>query len=205
MFDAMRATFGLGAGMGGPPGFSGYAGGIYYTEYGPAVPGDQPGGPTYDWNSYHRVGAWPGITGPLSPGDVALGHGAQSFYGVQPGQTFTDTRGNLVRFADRSGSGNPRNEDVFRMAAGGIVSKRILSWIGEAGKEAVIPLEVNRGRRALSGLGGGKEHHFHFSPNINVSGIASTEVVDYLMEEMERRFSNFLDNAAHEHARTAFN
>lgn len=204
MFDAMRATFGLGAGYGGPPGFSGYSGGIYYTEYGPAVPGDQPGGPTYDYNSYHRIGAWPGITGPLEPGDVALGYGAQSFYGVSPGQTFVDTRGNTVRFADRSGSGNPMNEDVFRMAAGGIVSRRILSWLGESGKEAVVPLEGNKGRRALGSLGS-KEHHFHFNPTINISGIASQEVAEYMMEEMERRFANFLDRAAFEHDRTAFN
>src|SRR5260221_8832960 len=99
---------------GGPAG-----GGANVTEYGPGVAGDQPGGPTYDWNSYHRVGAWPGITGLLRPGDVALGYGAQAHYHVSPGQTFVDDQGRTVRFADRSGSKNPMDEDIFRLASGG--------------------------------------------------------------------------------------
>jgi hypothetical protein len=80
------------------------------------------------------------LTGPLRPGDVALGHGAEAFYHVRPCQTFVDSRGNTVRFADRSGSKNPMNEDVFRMATGGIVSRATRALIGEAGPEAVVPL-----------------------------------------------------------------
>ena len=82
----------------------GAVGGAHFTEYGPGVPGDQPGGPTYDYNSYHHIAAWPGITGPLRAGDVALGLGAQEKYHVWPGQTFTDEYGRTWRFADRSGS-----------------------------------------------------------------------------------------------------
>ncbi|SRR5260221_108514 len=115
-------------------------GGAHVTEYGPGVAGDQPGGATYDWNSYHRVGAWPGITGPLRPGDVALGYGAQAHYNVRPGQTFVDDQGRTVRFADRSGSKNPMNEDIFMMASGGIATRPTRALIGEAGPEAVIPL-----------------------------------------------------------------
>jgi hypothetical protein len=63
------------------------ASGPNVTEYGPGVAGDQPGGATYDYNSYHRIGAWPNITGPLRPGDVALGVGAKAHYPVQPGHT----------------------------------------------------------------------------------------------------------------------
>src|SRR5258708_26657 len=115
-------------------------GGAHVTEYGPGVAGDQPGGATYDWNSYHRVGAWPGITGPLRPGDVALGYGAQAHYNVRPGQTFVDDQGRTVRFADRSGSKNPMNEDIFMMASGGIATRPTRALIGEAGPEAVVPL-----------------------------------------------------------------
>jgi hypothetical protein len=137
--------FGLGMGApgggGGPPGFTGTSGGILYTEYGPSI--DPPGSADYDSNSYNRIGAWPGKTGRLQPGDVALGYGAQAFYHVSPGDTFTDTRGNRVRFADRSGSKNPMNEDVFRLAAGGIVAKPTASVLGERGPEMVLPLTGN--------------------------------------------------------------
>src|SRR5260221_2495613 len=141
----MGGMFG-GFGLGG-----GYVGGDHHTEYGPSI--DPPGSQDYDWYSYHRVGAWPGITGPLRPGDVALGYGAQSRYGVSPGQTFIDDKGNVVRFADRSASKDPLNEDHFRFAAGGIVTRRILSWIGEGRHpEAALPLDANT--LANQGLGG---------------------------------------------------
>jgi tape measure domain-containing protein len=128
--------FGLGAG-------GGYAGGPtgpHETEYGPAVPGDQPGGPTYDYNSYHHIGAWPSITGPLRMGDVALGYGAQAQYHVMPGQRFTTASGHYVRFADRSGSKDPYNIDYFRGALGGVVNRPTRALLGEAGPEMVLPL-----------------------------------------------------------------
>jgi hypothetical protein len=123
-----------GIGRGG--GFAGGVTGAHFTEYGPGVPGDQPGQATYDWNSDHHVGAWPGITGPLRAGDVALGLGAQQKYHVMPGQTFTDEYGRTWRFADRSGSKDPMNVDVFKGAAGGIVKRPTMGLIGEAGSEA---------------------------------------------------------------------
>jgi hypothetical protein len=202
LFDSGRMGLGSGYAPGGA-GFSGNVGGVYYTEYGPSI--DPPGSADYDYNSYHRIGAWPGITGMLTPGDVALGYGAQSFYGVHPGQTFMDTRGNTVRFADRSGSKNPMNEDVFRLAGGGIVSRKMLSWIGDAGKEAVIPLEGNKGRSALAGaLNGAGGGSYHFSPTINVSGVATSEVVDDLVSELKRNFGRWMEDAHFEHERRAF-
>ena len=156
--DNMAASpFGLGSGYGGGGGPAG--GGPNVTEYGPGVAGDQPGGPTYDWNSYHRVGAWPGITGPLRPGDVALGYGAQAHYHVSPGQTFVDDQGRTVRFADRSGSKNTMNEDIFRLAAGGIVKRATRAIIGESGPEAVVPLS-----------GGGGFINLHYAPVIHGFG-----------------------------------
>ena len=203
MFDSMRTVFGLASGAGGtggPPGFSGMMGGIYYTEYGPSM--DPPGSPDYDSNSYNRIGAWPGITGELQPGDVALGYGAQAFYGVSPGQSFMDTRGNTVRFADRSGSKNSMNEDVFRLAAGGIVSRKMLSWLGEAGKEAVIPLEGARGKRAMAAMGGGASTTHNATFNISV-GSATDAVVDNLIEQLRTNFGKWVEDAHFEHSRSA--
>jgi hypothetical protein len=126
---------GMLGGMGG-----GGVTGAHFTEYGPSVPGDQPGGPTYDWNSYHHIGAWPSVTGPLRAGDVALGYGAQAKYHVSPGQMFTDEYGRTWRFADSSGSKDPFNVDVFRGALGGVVNRPTRALIGESGPEMVLPL-----------------------------------------------------------------
>jgi hypothetical protein len=178
----------------------GYVGGDHHTEYGPGVPGDQPGGPTYDWNSYHRVGAWPAITGPLRPGDVALGLGAQSRYGVRPGDSFTDDKGNVVRFADRSGSKDPLNEDHFKFAQGGIVTRKILSWIGERGREAVIPLD--RHSMEKHGLAGGGDIHHHFAPVINVNG-GGPDIAETVLSTLQSHFHRFLEDAAFEFQRRA--
>jgi hypothetical protein len=197
LFDATRMGP---TGAGGGAGFTGNVGGIFYTEYGPRI--DPPGSPDWDINSYNRRGAWSYLN-PLREGDVALGYGAQARYGVQPGDVFTDTRGQTVRFADRSGSKNPMNEDVFHLAAGGIVSKKILSWLGESGPEAVVPLSGSKGRDALSGMGS-SGHTFNFSPSISVSGVATSEVVAELSETLQRNFSKWIEDAAFEHERRAY-
>jgi hypothetical protein len=127
---------------------------------GPSVAGDQPGGPTYDYNSYHHIGAWPGITGPLWIGDVALGYGAQAKYHVSPGQMFTDEYGRTWRFADRSGSKDPYNVDVFKGAMGGIFRRPTKAIIGESGPEAVVPLA---GVGAAAGGVGNVTLHIHVS------------------------------------------
>jgi len=171
--------FGLGVGGGGGGGVSG----AHFTEYGPDVAGDQPGQATYDWNSYHHVGAWPGVTGPLRAGDVALGHGAQAKYHVMPGQMFTDEYGRTWRFADRSGSKDPFNVDVFKGAMGGIFRRPTRALIGEAGPEAVVPLAGAGG--ALAGVGG-------VTININVAGSANdpeaiADAVHRVIREHDRR------------------
>jgi hypothetical protein len=165
----------LGAATGG---FGGAVagGGAGVTEYGPSI--DPPGSADYDYNSYHRIGAWPGKTGPLSPGDVALGYGAQAHYGVQPGQWFTDDQGRHVRFADRSGSKNPMNEDIFRLAAGGIVRRPTTALIGESGPEAVVPL------RGAGGIG----HTFNVTVNtVAGDGYAIAEMVMNALQELTER------------------
>jgi hypothetical protein len=146
--QAMQALASMQFGLSGAGGGIGGPAGPHETEYGPAVAGDQPGGATYDWNSYHHIGAWPGTTGPLRAGDVALGLGAQAQYHVQPGESFMTASGHWVRFADRSGSKDPYNIDYFKGALGGIVTRPTHALIGEAGPEAVIPLN-----KATPGLG----------------------------------------------------
>jgi hypothetical protein len=163
----------LGAAAGGFGGAAG--GGAGVTEYGPSI--DPPGSPNYDYNSYHRIGAWPGVTGPLQPGDVALGYGAQAHYGVQPGQWFTDDQGRHVRFADRSGSKNPMNEDIFRLAAGGIVRRPTTALIGESGPEAVVPL---RGAGAIG-------HTINVTVNGYGDGEQIAEMVRRVLEEETER------------------
>lgn len=86
-FQAM-SQIGPGGGMGLG---SGYGGGGGMTEYGASVPGDQPGGPTYDWNSYHGIGAY---TQHLVPGqDVAMHpEYAESHYHIRPLDFMSRTR-----------------------------------------------------------------------------------------------------------------
>ena len=60
-----------------------------------------------------------------------------------PREYFTDEYGRTWRFADRSGSKDPLNVDVFRGALGGIVRKPTRAIIGKAGPEAVLPLSGN--------------------------------------------------------------
>ena len=70
---------------------------------------------------------------------MALGIAARANITCSPENTSTGRR----RFADRSGSKDPLNVDVFRGALGGIVRKPTRTIIGEAGPEAVLPLSGN--------------------------------------------------------------
>ena len=180
MLTLGQSMAGLGggvAGFGGGPGPSG----PHETEYGPAVSGDQPGQATYDYNSYHHIGAWPGVTGPLRVGDVALGYGAQAQYHVRPGDYFTTASGKRVRFADRSGSKDPYNIDFFKGALGGIFRKPTRALIGESGPEAVLPLQGV----GATGLGA-------VTINVNVAGSANdpeaiASAVERVVREHYRR------------------
>jgi hypothetical protein len=85
-----------------------------YTDYGPGVKGDQPGGKTYDYNSYHGIGAY----GKLS-GDSAAMHRdwAWSHYHVRAkGYYRSDRDGSMHRYMDETGAKNPKNEDFFHGA-----------------------------------------------------------------------------------------
>ena len=94
------------------------------------------------------------------------------------------------------------NEDVFRLASGGIVSKRILSWLGERGREAVVPLEGTAGRKAMSAFGGGATTN-HFHANINVAGSATEDVLEQLVSQLRQNFERMINDAHFEHSRSA--
>jgi hypothetical protein len=135
-----------GTGMPGGGGFglgSGYGGGGGMTVYGASVPGDQPGGPTYDWNSYHGIGAY---TQNLVPGqDVAMHPAyAESHYHIKPLDFYVSDKDHLRhRWADKTGSKMFDNEDLYRGAAGLVAKNRTRALIGEAGPEMVLPLTGN--------------------------------------------------------------
>ena len=93
----------------------------------------------------HIIISAPGriITGPLRAAMWRSGLPRKPNIACSPGEYFTDEYGRTWRFADRSGSKDPLNVDVFRGALGGIVRKPTRTIIGEAGPEAVLPLSGN--------------------------------------------------------------
>lgn len=182
-----RMGFNLQSGSGPTSGFGLNPG---KTEYGPGVPGDQPGGPTYDYNSYHRIGAFPNLTGPLGSmsgvHDVAMhdDHAWQKYH-VTPGGTYIDDQGRLCRFADHTGNKSESNEDYFKMAAGGIVNRRTRAIIGESGPEAVIPLK---------GKGLGHSITLNYSPTVSGGGDNLHETLrdhaDHILELIQKVLSD---------------
>jgi hypothetical protein len=98
-----------GAGIGGS--------GLASTEYGPGVPGDQPGGPTYDSDSWHHIGHIHGVPYRLDNDSVAMHPAYAHKLGVQPHGWFKDpTTGQMKRWDDTTGSSNPSNIDHFKGA-----------------------------------------------------------------------------------------
>jgi hypothetical protein len=100
----------LGTGGGGYPGSS-----SAFTIFGPGAPGDQPGQPTYDPDSYHHIGHIRGVPYHLSGGDSAMKYDyATGHYHIKPGDWYrSDKDGLMHRWHDTTGSRNPSNEDIF--------------------------------------------------------------------------------------------
>jgi hypothetical protein len=105
-----------------------------YTQFGPGVAGDQPGGGSYDWNSYHGIGAY----GKLRNGDMAMHPAyARQHYGIGPGQTYiSDKDGKLHRFQDKSGAKAFNNEDEF-------VPKRGLPYKGASAGDTHVHFHID--------------------------------------------------------------
>src|ERR1700747_201496 len=100
------------------PRFGGSGGGgssAGLTYYGPNVPGDQPGGPTYDWDSYHGIGHIHGVAHSLTKGLSAAMHpeyAARTYPGLQPGGMFKSRRDGKMHQWDDTTGGGPNNEDM---------------------------------------------------------------------------------------------
>jgi hypothetical protein len=97
------------------------------------------------------------------------------------------------------------------MAEGGIVNQKMLSWIGEKGPEAVIPL--TRTPRAMSLL----EHAsdklgastpgigpFHFSVTVNGGGPETGEQVRTAMLRAQEQMETMLEDLLRRHRREEF-
>jgi len=108
-------------GVGGNYGLhGGFSGGSTsdFTVYGPGVAGDQPGGPTYDSDSYHGIGHIQGKPYNLNsegPAPTAMSYDyATGHYHIKPGDTYiSDKDRKQHRWMDTTGSKNPSNEDVY--------------------------------------------------------------------------------------------
>jgi tape measure domain-containing protein len=85
------------------------------TVYGPGVAGDQPGGPTYDRDSYAGIGHIHGVPYKLSAGDAAMHPDyATSHYHIKPGEPyFSDKDHQWHRWRDTSGAKSESNEDIY--------------------------------------------------------------------------------------------
>ena len=208
-----------GWGGGGPYGFGGgstsvvgsYHGGLKVTSFGY----ERPGAKDYDSNSARGIGAF---SQHMTPGlSVALSVSAERMLGVRPGQLFS-YQGRTFKFDDRSPQPFP-NMDIFTpggnpgFAEGGIVNQKMLSWLGERGSEAVIPL--TRTPRALSllehaanalGAGGSGIGAVHFAPVINLSGGAAEagEQVQVALLRAQEQLEAMLEDVLRRHRREQF-
>jgi len=208
-FQAMAQMSAAGLGLG-----SGYGGGGGMTEYGASVPGDQPGGPTYDYNSFHGIGAY---TQHLVPGqDVAMHpEYAESHYHIRPLDFYVSDKDHMRhRWADVTGSKEFGNEDLYRGALGGLVTRPISALLGEAGPEAVIPLDRTPSSRqileyaeAAMGRSGSGEGNIvnNFSPTIHISGGGEVGMgVAQALAHAQELFESAMEDILRRHRREMF-
>jgi hypothetical protein len=117
MQEFLNKTSGGTGGFGLASGYSGGGSSQALTEYG-HVPGDQPGGPTYDSDSWHGIGHIHGIPYNLNspgPGGIAMHpeYASRMYPGLKPGGTFHSKKtGQDQRWLDTTGGG-PNNEDRY--------------------------------------------------------------------------------------------
>jgi hypothetical protein len=158
----------------------------------------------------------------VSP-DMAAGHSlGQNF-------TFRDSAGQVHqgRFADYSykTAGNPNYRTIEQwngrdlghvsnltwMAEGGIVHQRMLSWLGERGSEAVIPL--TRSPRALSllehtssalGVGGPNIGGVNLTINVSGAGAEAGEAIQTAALRAQEQLETMLEDLLRRHRREEF-
>lgn len=94
--------------------------GLSQTEYGPVVPGDQPGGPTFDRDSYNGIGHIQGKAYSLKGAPAGYNAAmhldyARQHYHIKPGDEYiSDKDHKKHRWMDSSGARNPKNEDFYK-------------------------------------------------------------------------------------------
>lgn len=92
---------------------------------------------------------------------------------------------------------------IKKLAGGGIVNRRVLSWLGEGkDQEAVIPL--NRNSIAKAGLGGS---HFAptFAPQIYVNASEPDHIAEQVSAVLERDFERHMSSAFEDYQRLHLN
>lgn len=93
---------------------------------------------------------------------------------------------------------------IEKLARGGIVDEPTLSWIGEAGKEAVVPLENNTGwldklaskfAVMVNEMSNGSNSNASFTSNLIVNGrlLASATIDDFNNEAIRRGYKPILN------------
>jgi hypothetical protein len=83
------------------------------------------------------------------------------------------------------GRGGTSMVGVQAMAEGGLVTRPTLILAGEAGREAVIPLDNPHAKQQMdeAGMGGGTHHHLH----VNVQGMISPDNLAKVVEQINKR------------------
>ena len=99
-------------------------------------------------------------------------------FGISPGQSDVDDLGNINAYAD-----------------GGIVDHPQLALVGEAGPEAIIPLE------RLGEFSGSQS--VSYSPQITINGSADKAVIKSALDEDFERFKTYMERLQREQRRVA--
>jgi len=137
---ARRLTVTLGGNY-GLHGGMGTGSGEPLTYYGPGVPEDRPGGPTFDPDSWRGKGHIHGKEYSLSAGSAAMKpkYAAREYPGLKPGGTYLSHKTHrMQRWEDTSGARNPENEDIFVPSGKPTTSSRRAS-----GHTINAPLTIN--------------------------------------------------------------
>ena len=125
---------------------------------------------------------------------------------------YTDDK--LRDMADVTGSKEFGNEDLYRGALGGLVTRPISALLGEAGPEAVIPLDRTPSSRqileyaeAAMGRSGSGEGNIvnNFSPTIHISGGGEVGMgVAQALAHAQELFESAMEDILRRHRREMF-
>jgi len=109
--------------------------------------------------------------------------------------------GKLNPFKSKDGK---ETVEIPAYANGGIVNRPTFAMVGEAGPEAIIPLNrPNRANELLNkaGLVSNNKSSFVFSPTINISGNVDEIVVRDSISDLKRQFEKWINEREHNQRR----